>query len=120
MNTQALVNTLSLLRLRTQPDEWQLHTLLRQFFDEQSIPYQAEYVLAPRCRIDFLIGTIGLEVKRGHPRARNVARQLSRYAESAEIQSLVLLSEHTLSLPKTFYGKPLYQVSLSRLWGIAL
>ncbi len=120
MDIQTLFLTLQALRLPIQTDEHELHRTVQEFLTSRGITYEHECTIAPHCRIDFLIGTIGLEIKRGYPQKASVMNQLSRYAACTQISGLILMSEHTLRLPAFLNGKPLYQLSLARLWGIAL
>jgi hypothetical protein len=89
---------------------------LGRLFEEEGIPYQAEVVLAPSDRIDFLIGPVGIEVKIGHPR-RAILRQLERYARSDRIDTLLLVS--SAPFPSAGFemgGKPVRVVNLSTGW----
>lgn len=117
---EPILQALSRLRLPMQSGEYDLHRLVMDCLDEGQIPYRHEVPLAPRCRIDLLCGSVGVEIKRGHTQRKRVLEQLRRYAASAEISSLILVTEHTLSLPSTISGKAVYEVCLARLWGIAL
>jgi hypothetical protein len=95
-------------------------TYLGQALTEAGIAWAHEVPLAPRCRIDFLCGGVGIEVKRGKPERARVREQLRRYAGSGQIAALVLVTERQIDLPDSLCGKPLAAVCLNRLWGIAL
>ena len=85
------------------------------------IDFRHEAPLASRCRIDFLCGTVGIEIKRGRPDVSTVSKQLRRYADSGKLTAIILLSEKTApSLPGFVSGIPVYPVSLQKLWGIAI
>jgi hypothetical protein len=82
------------------------------------LEFQPEVVLNPRDRIDFLVGTIGIECKSddssGGTSLASVTRQLMRYAYCPEVTELILLttmSKHR-NLPNEMNGKPLYVVHL--------
>lgn len=82
------------------------------------LPFKAEYQLAPRDRIDFLVGDIGIECKsddsKGGTSLASVTRQLMRYAQSPEVSHLILLttmSKHK-ALPDSMNGKSLSVVHL--------
>ena len=47
---------------------------------------QHEAVLAPRCRIDFLVDGIGVEVKRGKPPKSALLKQCTRYLASEQLK----------------------------------
>lgn len=100
--------------------EYDLHALVAEALDLGQVPYRHEAVLAPRRRIDFLCGGVGVEVKRGRPTPAPLCRQLTAYAQSALVSSLVLVAERPPVLPKQIAGKPLHVISLGRLWGIAI
>jgi len=66
--------------------------------------------------IDFLIGRVGVEVKRRSGSPRSILRQLERYSRSASIDVLVLASNKAMALPTALQGVPLYRVSLGAGW----
>lgn len=63
--------------------------------------------------IDFLIENVGVEVKINGS-AREVYRQLSRYAKFDEIDELLLITTKTFNLPRKINGKKLEIYNLSR------
>lgn len=75
--------------------------------------YEAEARIGPGDRIDFLVGTIGIEAKVKYPR-RKIWRQLDRYTGREAITSLILITGTAIGLPAAMNGKPLYLVSLGR------
>lgn len=46
--------------------------------------------------------------------------QLARYCACEEVAGLILVSEGSVRLPPTLAGKPLRNLCLNQLWGIAL
>lgn len=100
--------------------EYDLHALVHDALAAAGLSFQHEVPVAPRRRIDFLCGRVGIEIKRGRPLLSPLLRQLAAYAESNQISALVLVAERPPRLPGKLRGKPLIAVSLSRLWGIAL
>jgi len=64
------------------------------------------------CRIDFMVGDVGLELKiRGEKRA--IFRQCLRYCQSPRIAHLVVASSRSLSMPAELRGKPVTLVNLA-------
>ena len=108
------------LRAPLQRGEYDLHALVGQALTEGGCVWEHEVPLAPRCRIDFLCGDVGIEIKRGRPERARVREQLRRYAQSPRVGALVLVTERQIDLPDSLCGKPLRAVCLNRLWGIAL
>lgn len=108
------------LRVPAVPGEYDLHLMIAQALTRAGIVYHHEYRLAPRRRIDFLIGRIGLEVKKSRPASRALVLQLRRYLESEEVDALIVVAQKSVPLPQTILGKPVFQFPLNRLWGVAL
>ncbi len=100
--------------------EYDLHALTAEALQAANIEFVHEAKLAPRCRIDFLCGNIGIECKRGKTDTKRITSQLKRYAEQSGIDALILLTEHMIPVPDKLKGKPILQISLNQLWGIAL
>ena len=120
MTAEQVLAALAAIRAPQTQDEYDLHGLTARALQEADIDFLHEAPLAPRCRIDFLCGDVGIEIKRGRPEKTPVENQLRRYAETGRLSALILLSEKTLpSLPGFVSGVPVYPVSLYKLWGIA-
>ena len=120
MTAETVLAALAAIRAPQARDEYDLHGLTADALRRADIPFHHEAPLAPRCRVDFLCGTVGIEIKRGRPDKTPVEKQLRRYAETGKLTALVLLSEKALpSLPGFVCGIPVYPVSLYKLWGIA-
>lgn len=81
--------------------------------------YRREYSLGPGRRIDFLVGAIGVEIKKGKPNPGSVIAQLTRYAESPEVGGLILVIERYMDLPGDIGGKPCISLGLRKQWGVA-
>ncbi len=121
MTAQEVLTALAAIRAPQTQDEYDLHGLVADALQQADIDFRHEAPLAPRCRIDFLCGTVGIEIKRGRPDVNAVSRQLKRYADSGKLSAIILLSEKTApSLPGFVSGIPVYPVSLQKLWGIAI
>lgn len=89
------------------------------------IPYRREVVLAPRSRIDLAVPTpdgrlVGVEAKKGRPRAASAAAQVSRYALTGRLAGVVFVAERAFDLPAEIDGVPVAVVSLHASMGIAL
>ena len=71
------------------------------------VPHTRELRLGTRDRIDFLVGTVGLEVKIDGSLPA-LARQLQRYAEAPIVSELVVFTTRArlAQLPATLLGKP--------------
>ena len=117
---EAILAALSTLRAPLQQGEYDLHALVMDCLRARGIAFEHERRLGPRCRIDLLAGSVGIEIKKGRPEIGRLREQLRRYAASEEISGLIVVSERNAALPQTIGGKPLRLVCLNRLWGIAL
>lgn len=120
MEVQTVLNVLHTLRVSPGVSEMEIHARIAQELQAASILCVHEAKLASRCRIDFLAGDIGIEVKCGKPPRCALVAQLVRYAACPQIRALVVVVERSANLPKKVGGKPCHFVSLNRLWGIAL
>ena len=119
MTAQQVLTALAAIRSPQTQDEYDLHGLVASALQQADIAFRHEAPLAPRCRIDFLCDTVGIEIKRGRPDKTPVEKQLRRYAETGKVKALILVSEKTRQTPSFVAGVPVYPVSLYKLWGIA-
>ena len=46
--------------------------------------------------------------------------QLRKYLASEDLDGMIVVTQRAVNLPATIYGKPVYLLSLNRLWGVAL
>lgn len=111
---------LSALRIPAAPEERLLHGMIASALEEAGIAAKHEATIAPRCRIDFLAGEVGIEVKRGRQDAKRLAAQAARYLASPLVSSLVLVTTDAAPLPARISGKRVVVFGLNRLWGVAL
>ena len=111
---------LARVRMPAQPEEYDIHAQVAEALGAEGIPFIHEYPLAPRCRIDFKAGCVGIEVKKGRPASNDLVRQLRRYLASDELEAVVVVTQRATALPERILGKPVRLVSLNRLWGVAL
>lgn len=100
--------------------EADLHAMVGEQLAARGILCDHEASLGKGCRIDFLIGNIGVEIKKGKPNAAQLRRQLTRYAQSERIQGLIVICWQSVVLPATLCGKPVSVLSLAKLWGVSL
>ena len=62
----------------------------------------------------------GIEVKKGRPVSAQLRAQLARYLESDALDAVIVVTQRVTRLPERIDGKPVYIISLNRLWGVAL
>lgn len=116
-------NVLEALRAMRPPFalyEADIHRLVGEKLNECGLAYLHEAAIAKGCRIDYLIDGIGVEIKKGKPKRTTLVQQLNRYASSEKIESLIVISWQSVSLPQSIGGKPVYSITLSQLWGVSL
>lgn len=100
--------------------EKDIHQAVARRLTDAGLPFLHEKPLTPGCRIDFWCEGVGIEIKKGKPRPAALLEQLRRYAVSDEIAALVVLTQRSVRLPASVCGKPLVQITLNQLWGVAL
>ncbi len=110
----------STIRCGAADSEETLHARVREALDAAGCSPVHEARLAPRCRIDFLVGGIGIEIKKNRPNPARLRAQLARYAACPQIGQLLVIAPRGVNLPKEIGGKPIAQIALERLWGISL
>jgi hypothetical protein len=115
-----ILSALSTLRIPVMPEERALHRLIADALAQADVAATHEAMIAPRCRIDFLAGSIGIEVKRGKQSAAALRRQAARYLDSPALEALILVTTDGVRLPARIGGKPVVVFGLNRLWGVAL
>jgi len=118
---EEVISAIKMLRIPLVTDEYRLQELVAEALRKSGIEFVKEAKLAPYCRVDFLCrGGVAVEVKRGKPGRKILMQQLSRYAQSPHVASILLVVERTASLPDTILGKPCKVLALNRLWGVAV
>lgn len=93
---------------------------LATVFKDAGLRFQREFETGYG-RIDFAVfdpsGLIGVEVKTANGKAREVWRQLERYALSRALSRIVLVTAGAHRMPeRTANGKPVSVISLSEAW----
>lgn len=111
---------LASVRMPAQPEEYDIHAAVAEALNDAGLEYEHEFRLGPRCRIDFRVGRVGIEVKKGRPATSDLTRQLRRYLEYDALDGAVVVTQRVTALPPMICGKPVRLVSLNRLWGVAL
>lgn len=96
--------------------EAELQEGLAQVLAASGFGFSREHALSRADRIDFLVGTVGLEVKIDGGLSE-VTRQVHRYLKYAELEGLVLVTTRAMHqrLPTTILGKPVGIAYLSPL-----
>ena len=100
--------------------EEELHVMIAAALLKHGIEAQHEVRLAPRCRIDFMAGGIGIEIKKNKPQKTALLTQLERYAGCSRVEALLVIAPRGINLPKAIGGKPVTMLALERLWGVSL
>ena len=100
--------------------ETDIHQMVGKRLLEAGLSFVHEAKLGPGCRIDYLVGEIGIEIKKGRPDGKLLTQQLVRYASFDALSAIIVLTQRTVSLPKTMLGKPVHVIVLNQLWGVAL
>jgi len=116
----AIVRCLASARVPPGLSEYEIHALIAAALQNGGFVVRHEVAIAPRCRIDFMIGCVGLEIKKGRPQRGRLMRQSEKYLTLKEIDALILVVERNVTLPRFICGKPVVIVGLNKLWGIAL
>ncbi len=119
MTLETVLEAVQSIRAPVVQSESGLHALVSDAFHQAGFSFRHEVMVAPRCRIDFLLSGIGIEIKRSKPNLKALTAQAVRYLASPMLSALVIICERDPGMPETLLGKPLRVVSLSRLWGIA-
>ena len=117
---ERILAALSAIRVPAQPEEYEIHTEIARALDAAGIEYIHECKLMPGRRIDFLCGSIGIEVKKGRPDGTRLRAQLTRYLENDRLTAAVVVLQRPCALPERICGKPVRVIALNRLWGVAL
>lgn len=76
---------LATLRVGAADSEEQLHRQAAEAFANAGLEAAHEVSLAPRCRIDFMVGDIGVEIKKKRPQRAPLVAQLTRYANCPQV-----------------------------------
>lgn len=116
----AVLDALSTIRCGAACTEEELHAQVMAALQAAGLPCEHEVRLAPRCRIDFMSGGVGLEIKKSRPVRAKLMTQLARYAACEQVTHLVVAAPRGVDLPPRIGGKSVVMMPLERLWGISL
>ena len=117
---ERILTALQSIRVSAQPEESEIHAAVEKALSDAEIEYVHEYRISAGRRIDFACGSIGIEVKKGRPRAAVLRSQLTRYLDGTALSAVIVIAQQPCALPRTICEKPVYCVSLNRLWGVAI
>ena len=95
-----VLDALGTLRSPFAPYEADLHLRVGECLRAAGLPAVHEALLAPGCRIDYLVGGVGVEIKKGRPDPAALRRQLDAAGcpQRAELPFHKLLLNGTLPL----------------------
>lgn len=79
------------------------------------IRHEREIDLGERNVIDFMIGSVGVEVKIGGSK-RAIYAQCERYCRTGKLSALILATNVAIGFPPVIVGVPCFVVSLGRSW----
>ncbi len=113
-------NALRVLFVPATPGEYDLHALISCALDKANLSHVHEAKIAQRCRADFMVGNICVEVKKSKPDRNALLKQVTRYLSSSDVHGLLVVSQKNVSLPNTIMNKPVRVLSLDKLWGVSL
>lgn len=102
------------------PYEADIHRMVEERLTEAVFSYSHEAKIGKGCRIDYLVGSVGIEIKKGKPKTPILHRQLQRYASCEAVSALIVITQRHVRLPKAIGGKPIAILVLPQLWGLAL
>ena len=100
--------------------EADIHAMVGECLAQNGLPFTHEARLGGGCRIDYLVGDVGVEIKKGKPNATLLCRQLNRYAMCDQVAALVVVTWQSVALPVSLCGKPVRALVLGQLWGVSL
>lgn len=117
---EEILIALNNLRMGRNLDEYDIHAAIAEALQKADIGFIHEYCLKPHCRLDFLVGSTAIEVKKNRPVPSALIKQISNYLDSDEISEIIIVTQHSVHLPQKIFAKNVFQISLDRLWGVSL
>lgn len=95
-------------------DEKECQRAILQVLSDLFIPVRREVKISGGV-IDFLVGSVGVEVKLKGAAAL-IRRQIVRYCADQNIEGVVLLTAKPVDLAPLLRGKPVHEFDISRAW----
>ena len=123
MNTvhDIVANAIRALRISPVASEYEIHDRIQQALGASGIHFAHEFTIGPRCRIDFMAGDVGIEVKKGKVISSRMCDQAARYLAFDSVGSIIVVIERSVfAMPREINGKPVTVIGLNKQWGIAL
>lgn len=117
---ERVLRALETIRCGAACSEEELHRQAAEAFARAGLSARHEARLGPRCRIDFLVDGIGVEIKKSRPSPGALRAQVARYAACEQVERLVIVAPRAVNMPRTIGGKRVTMIGLERLWGITL
>ena len=118
--TDTVLHALREIRLAYALYEMDIHRRVEDALAAHAIEFIHEARLSKGCRIDYLAGGVGIEIKKGKPDKKRLLEQLARYLANDAVQSIIVVSWHSVHVPARIGGKRAELVVLSQLWGPSL
>lgn len=87
--------------------------LVEKALTAAGIEFERECRLSGRDRVDFKIGSVAIELKKGAAGLTEL-RQITRYLEHPEVTGCVLVALRCRDIPPSILGKPIACVELWR------
>ena len=115
-----ILSALSPLRLGVMPLESDIHAHVARALEEGGLAFTHEMRLDAHRRIDFLCEGVGIEIKKGRPQPAALKKQIAGYLQSPLLKEILVITQRSVRLPDQIGDKHVCQLSLDRLWGIAL
>lgn len=115
-----ILSALNTLRLGVVPQESDIHRRVARALEEHGLAFTHEMRLDTHRRIDFCCEGVGIEIKKGRPQPAALKKQIAGYLQSPLLNEILVITQRSVPLPERIGTKRVYQLSLDRLWGIAL
>jgi hypothetical protein len=96
-------------------NEKALQSDIEQVLISNQIQHDREYRFSNESIIDFMVGGTGIEVKISSS-AKSVFRQIERYLAFDEIDSLLLVTNKIIVLPRTINNKSVLILNIGIAW----
>ena len=115
-----IIEALRALRVPAGQSENTIHDMVARALQAGGFHPAHEAKLGPGQRIDFMVGSVGIEIKRGKISSAVLLPQIRRYLASDALSALIIVAEKRVRIPSPVMGKPVRVISLAGLWGVAL